>query len=123
MIPFNIKNFALKNLLFIVVINLFCSCNNTPKTPLIDKKEVKKETYYSIAGTWISVNDCIVKDIVITTSDSKTTFKDGSIKNESIKINSNGEFHTHNKFGEYYKMRGNSLGIYDEQGLVSIYKR
>tara|TARA_B110000240_G_C13405378_1_gene412878 strand:+ start:58 stop:417 length:360 start_codon:yes stop_codon:yes gene_type:complete len=119
----------MKKVLLLFVVMLLWSCNNNKnKTPLIDEKEAKKETPYSLTGTWISVNDYIVKDIVITTSDSKTysfktTFKDGSIKNESIKINSNGEFHTHNKFGEYYKMRGNSLGIYDEQGLVSIYKK
>jgi hypothetical protein len=128
MIPFNIKNFALKNLLFIVVINLFCSSNNTPKTPLIDKKEVKKETSYSIAGNWISVNGHILKDIVITTSNSETynfkiTFKDGGIKNQSNKLNSKGEYHTNKRFGEYYKLRGESLGICDKQGLIAHYKR
>jgi len=117
-----------KVLLFLAVI-LLLSCNNIKnKTPLIEKKEVKKEISNSIAGKWISVNDRIVKDIFISTSDSETysfkiTFKDGSIKNESIKVDYKGEYHTNNKFGEYYKMKGSNLGIYDSQGLIAYYKR
>ena len=92
------------------------------------QKEIQKEVSNKIEGKWISVNDHIVKDIFISTSDSKIytfkiAFKDGSTKNESIKINSKGEYHTHNKFGEYYKLKGNNLGIYDGQGKIGYYKR
>ena len=119
----------MKKVLLLLFVMLLSSCNdNKSKTPLIDKKEVKKETSYVIDGTWISVNDHIVKDIVITTTDSETynfkiTFKDGGIKNQSNKLNSKGEYHTNNRFGEYYKLRGESLSIYDKQGLIAHYKR
>tara|TARA_B100000787_G_C16124371_1_gene264252 strand:- start:581 stop:940 length:360 start_codon:yes stop_codon:yes gene_type:complete len=119
----------MKKVLLLLVVMLLSGCNNNKsKTPVIDKKEVKKETSYSIAGIWISVNDHIVKDIVISTSNSETynfkiTFKDGGIKNQINKLNSKGEYHTNNRFGEYYKLRGETLGIYDKQGLIAHYKR
>lgn len=119
----------MKKVLLLLFVMLLSSCNNNKsKTPLIDKKEVKKETSYSIAGIWISVNDHIVKDIVISSSVLETyrfkiTFKDGSTKNENITLNDKGEYLTNNSFGEYYKMKGDNLGIYDNQGIIAYYER
>ena len=120
----------MKKVLLFLTLMFLMNCNNVKnKTPLIEKQEVKKELKDNVLGKWISVNDYLVKDIFISASNSKTynfkiTFKDGSLKNESIKINYLGEYQTNNKFGEYYKIRSNNtLGFYDKQGLIGHYRR
>ena len=117
-----------KVLLFLTVMFLM-NCNNVKnKTPLIEKQEVKKELKDNVSGKWISVNDQIVKDILVSKVNSDTylfkiTFNDGEIKKENLILNDKEEYHTNNRFGEYYKLNGKALGIYDNQGLIAHYKR
>ena len=120
---------TIKYIFSIATFLLLISCNNSKgKNTLIEKKEIKKELSSNIVGKWISVNDHIVKDIVISSSVSETyrfkiTFKDGSTKNENITLNDKGEYRTNNSFGEYYKMKGDNLVIYDNQGIIAYYER
>lgn len=119
----------MKTILILITAIILYSCTNAKSnSQIIEKYESKKEISNNVTGKWISVNDHIVKDIIISNVDSETynfkiTFKDGGIKNELIKLNYKAEYHTNNRFGEYYKLNGSSLGIYDNQGLLAYYKR
>jgi hypothetical protein len=42
---------------------------------------------------------------------------------KNLILNDKEEYHTNNRFGEYYKLSGKTLGIYDNQGLIAHYKR
>lgn len=113
----------------LVLMVLLASCQSQEsKIKESIAKEVKKEISSDVTGKWISINDYIVKDIIISNVDSemynfKITFKDGGIKNTRTELNNSGEYHTNNRFGEYYKLDDKTLGVYDNQGLIAQYKR
>jgi hypothetical protein len=103
------------------------SSGNT--TNQVEKKEELKLTNSvgQIEGTWSSSEGREYGFV-------KTTFKkigenelkavsvliDGSTYVEYLRINTAGEYHNDKKFGEYYKIVGNSLGSYDKQGLIYL---
>lgn len=127
------KLILINKVILIILTLILLSCNNTRKsTPIInnssEEKEVKRLNSSNITGYWKSVNDNIVKNIVISKVNSntykfKTTFKDGGVKDFKLTLNDKEEYHTNNSFGEYYKLSGETLGIYDNQGLIAYYKR
>jgi len=93
-----------------------------PTKPNLEEKN-------SIEGIWIkspSSGISVVSRLIITKIDPKhfkCTMKliDGGNYYENLTLNSNNEYQTYNKFGEYFKIVGNELGAYDKDGLIETY--
>jgi hypothetical protein len=117
------------NFCYILAITfLFYSCNNNSNVSSNNDNFVKPFSKKSkINGLWISINDRIIKNIVISQSDSihfiaEITFVDGS-RGKEIILFKEGKYKANNKFGEYYKLIGDKLGSYDSDGLISTFRR
>lgn len=89
MILNSLKNVIYKNALLLVTLIFLWSCNNNSKNeipPIYKKSNVNtKNTLKNISRYWKSVNNDIVKKIVVSKIDSdtyifKTTCKDGGVK-------------------------------------------
>ena len=118
----------MKTVSILILSIILFSCNNPKSNNTVTVEKAEKKMTNDVTGKWISINDYIVKDLVITTYDSETynfkiNYKDGGIQYQETKLNSKGEYHTNNKFGEYYKFNGKTLVIFDKQGMIAYYER
>jgi hypothetical protein len=107
---------------------------NTEKTKTTISKKLPKTnstmiSKSNIAGNWIpsqNTGNTIIEKIRIKKIDDchyncVLVLIDNSTKTENLVLNSNNEYHTNNRHGEYYKLLGDKLGSFDKDGLIESY--
>jgi len=118
----------------ILVLVVFNSCNNKNGKSHSSKLKINHASLQNndntinadnIIGVWGSgsIQQYKINEITI----SKISYKhykevdyctDGSIYTTYLRLDDSGKYQTDNEYGEYYELSGNTLTLYDNDGLI-----
>lgn len=88
--------------------------------------ESNKKSYSEIEGVWSSytvlkyqgIKKVTIKKIKENKFRASLRLEDGTNYVEFLTLDENGEYHTYNRYREYYKITNGALVAYDEEGFL-----
>lgn len=113
--------------LLVVLSFLFCAemgMSIPGKKPA--NKSSNKKSNFEIEGIWSSytvlkyhgIKQVTIKRIKENKFKASLRLEDGSKHVEFLTLDENGEYHTYNRYREYYKITNGALVAYDEEGFL-----